>query len=82
MLSGEQRPMKKPDLDNVVKAVLDGCNAVAFRDDALVVELTARKLYAEAAGVDVVITRIAASAVATPLIANDVSHDEAFCEGR
>lgn len=58
MLSGEQRPTKKPDLDNVVKAVLDGCNAVAFRDDALVVELTARKLYAETSGVDVVITHI------------------------
>lgn len=58
MLTGEQRPTKKPDLDNVVKAVLDGCNAVAFRDDALVVELTARKLYAELPGVDVVITRL------------------------
>jgi Holliday junction resolvase RusA-like endonuclease len=65
MLSGDQRPTKKPDLDNVVKAVLDGCNAVAFRDDALVVELTARKLYAETAGVDVVITRL--GGVAQPL---------------
>jgi Holliday junction resolvase RusA-like endonuclease len=63
MLSGEQRPTKKPDLDNVVKAVLDGCNAVAFRDDALIVELAARKLYAETAGVDVVISRVAPTPV-------------------
>jgi Holliday junction resolvase RusA-like endonuclease len=56
MLSGEMAPTKLPDLDNVVKAVLDGCNKVAFRDDALVVSLIARKRYAEAAGVDVEIS--------------------------
>lgn len=55
MLDGSLPPTKKPDLDNVVKAVLDGCNAVAFRDDVLVVAQTARKLYAETAGVDVVL---------------------------
>ncbi|MGX1693159.1 RusA family crossover junction endodeoxyribonuclease [Brevundimonas naejangsanensis] len=53
MLSGTIVPTKLPDLDNVVKAVLDGCNKVAFRDDALVVSLIARKRYAEVAGVDV-----------------------------
>lgn len=53
MLAGEIAPTKLPDLDNVVKAVLDGCNKVAFRDDALVVSLIARKRYAEVAGVDV-----------------------------
>jgi Holliday junction resolvase RusA-like endonuclease len=55
MLAGELPPTKKPDLDNVVKAVLDGCNAVAFRDDVLVVAQTAAKVYAETAGVDVLI---------------------------
>jgi len=53
MLSGEMAPTKLPDLDNVVKAVLDGCNKVAFRDDALVVSLIARKQYAATPGVDV-----------------------------
>lgn len=53
MLSGTIVPTKLPDLDNVVKAVLDGCNKVAFRDDALVVSLIARKHYAEVSGVDV-----------------------------
>jgi Holliday junction resolvase RusA-like endonuclease len=55
MLAGLTLPTRKPDLDNVVKCVLDGCNAVAFRDDALVVQIAARKVYAEEAGVDVLI---------------------------
>ncbi len=38
---------RRPDLDNVVKAVLDGCNAVAFVDDAQVCRLTATKRFAE-----------------------------------
>lgn len=56
MLSGAIAPTKLPDLDNVVKAVLDGCNKVAFRDDALVVSLIARKQYAATPGVDVEIS--------------------------
>lgn len=55
MLAGAQLPGKKPDLDNVLKAVLDGCNGVAFVDDALITQIAARKLYADEAGVDVVI---------------------------
>lgn len=55
MLSGEIMPTKLPDIDNVVKAVLDGCNKVAFRDDALIVSLIASKSYSATPGVDVVI---------------------------
>jgi Holliday junction resolvase RusA-like endonuclease len=56
MLAGTLHPAKKPDLDNVVKSVLDGCNGVAFRDDAQVCWLNVGKIYAANAGVDVVIT--------------------------
>lgn len=56
MLSGVQPPAKKPDLDNIVKAVLDGCNGVAFGDDAQVCWINAGKIYAERPGVDVIIT--------------------------
>lgn len=56
MLSGERSPTKKPDLDNVVKAVMDGCNGVAFADDKQIVSLVASKVYAETAGVDVTVT--------------------------
>lgn len=58
MLSGEIMPTKLPDIDNVVKAVLDGCNKVAFRDDALIVRLSAQKTYSATPGVDVVIEPI------------------------
>lgn len=58
MLSGEIMPTKLPDIDNVVKAVLDGCNKVAFRDDALIVRLVAVKRYAAIPGVDVEIQPI------------------------
>ena len=47
MLNGELLPAKKPDIDNVVKAVLDALNKVAYRDDNQVVELQIRKQYSE-----------------------------------
>ena len=55
MLSGEIPPAKLPDLDNIIKALLDGLNGVGFRDDALVVSLSALKVYMPTPGVDVVI---------------------------
>lgn len=60
MLAGEVKPVKLPDLDNVLKAVLDGCNQVVFRDDAQVVGLTAHKQYGETPRVVVTITPIGA----------------------
>jgi Holliday junction resolvase RusA-like endonuclease len=39
-------PVKRPDLDNFVKTVLDALNGVAFRDDSQVVFLSAVKWYA------------------------------------
>lgn len=39
------RPSVRPDIDNLVKIVLDGLNGVAFADDKQVVELMAAKYY-------------------------------------
>jgi Holliday junction resolvase RusA-like endonuclease len=39
------RPVKRPDLDNLLKLVLDGCSPL-WQDDSQVVELVARKRYA------------------------------------
>lgn len=47
MLSGQIRPMKKPDGDNVVKSILDALNGVAYHDDAQVVDHMCRKFYAQ-----------------------------------
>lgn len=55
MLSGETAPAKRPDVDNLGKAALDGMNGIAFADDAQVVSLFVRKLYAETPGLDIVI---------------------------
>jgi len=55
MLAGEIRPTKKPDIDNVLKAVLDGLNGLAFRDDSQVVTIAIRKEYSETPGLTVAI---------------------------
>lgn len=34
------RPAKKPDVDNILKAVLDALNGVAYKDDKQVIEVT------------------------------------------
>ena len=44
-LEGELLPTTKPDIDNVVKAVLDGCNGIVWWDDVQVVDLRVRKRY-------------------------------------
>ena len=40
-----KHPSVRPDLDNYIKAVLDGMNGIVWKDDAQVVELTAVKTY-------------------------------------
>lgn len=45
-LSGDTRPIGKPDLDNCCKLLMDALNGIAWRDDSQVVRLTARKRYA------------------------------------
>ena len=44
---------KRPDLDNVVKAIKDGCNGVAWVDDSQCTFLHASKVYGETPRVDV-----------------------------
>lgn len=47
---------KKPDADNVAKAILDALNGYAYPDDSAVSKLTAEKVYGEPPGVYVQIT--------------------------
>lgn len=45
-LAGIERPAKKPDLDNIVKALADGMNGIVWVDDSQIVELVCSKHYA------------------------------------
>jgi len=42
---GEVRPTKKPDIDNVMKIIMDGLTGVAYEDDKQVVEFRIDKFY-------------------------------------
>jgi len=46
-LAGELLPAKKPDADNVTKAIFDGLNGVVWKDDVQVVDAHISKRYAE-----------------------------------
>ncbi|MBB3103772.1 RusA family crossover junction endodeoxyribonuclease [Azomonas macrocytogenes] len=46
-LAGEIKPMLKPDTDNVLKAICDGCNGVVWRDDVQATDGMFRRRYAE-----------------------------------
>ena len=54
-LSGLEWPSKKPDWDNVAKSICDGMESIIFVCDSQIVECHVRKVYAETAGVDVLI---------------------------
>ena len=44
IIDGKEKPLKKPDLDNIIKCV-DGCNKIIFKDDAQIYLITATKSY-------------------------------------
>lgn len=58
MLNQEEYPLKKPDVDNVAKIILDALNGIAYRDDKQVVELIVKKSYAGESGVGVTISKV------------------------
>ena len=55
MESGEIRPKKKPDMDNIVKAVADSLNNIAYRDDSQIVDCQIRKFYSRLPRIEVTI---------------------------
>lgn len=50
------RPTKKPDLDNLAKAVLDSLNKVAYEDDGQIVTLGIKKFYSDQPRVEVTLS--------------------------
>lgn len=45
MEAGTIRPSRKPDIDNIEKAVLDALNGIAYKDDARVCQASCAKFY-------------------------------------
>lgn len=45
--SGLLKPTIKPDIDNIMKSILDALNKTAWLDDSQIVSVTAEKVYAE-----------------------------------
>lgn len=58
MLAGLIWPTKKPDLDNVIKSILDALNKVAYHDDTQIVSLSVEKFYSDSPRVEVAISSI------------------------
>lgn len=56
MISGANRPAKKPDWDNIGKAVCDALNGVAYKDDAQIVQAKVEKYYSDTPRVEVEIS--------------------------
>lgn len=50
MLAGEIRPTKKPDADNVAKAICDALNGLAYHDDSQITMLCVSKHYTKNPG--------------------------------
>lgn len=53
MAAGEIAPTTRPDNSNLVKAIEDALNGVAYRDDCQIVRTFITKVYSERPGVDV-----------------------------
>ena len=51
-------PVSKPDIDNVLKSILDGAQGIAFYDDKQIVEAGIKKYYSNEPRVEVTITTI------------------------
>lgn len=56
MLAGEVYPLKKPDIDNIIKVVADALNGIAYHDDAQVMTVNAKKVYSAQEGLDVTVS--------------------------
>jgi Holliday junction resolvase RusA-like endonuclease len=54
-LVGIEKPVKKPDIDNVAKCFLDAMNGIVYKDDSQVVSLHVTKEYGTVGMVEVMV---------------------------
>lgn len=52
------RPIKKPDIDNILKIIMDGLNGIAYDDDKQVVSVKIHKFYSTEPRVEVEIDEV------------------------
>ena len=53
MIIGDIKPTKKPDADNIAKAVLDAMNGIVYHDDTQVCRLVVSKYYSDQPRIEV-----------------------------
>lgn len=59
MLTGELKPITRTgDLDNLLKAISDALNGVAYDDDSQIIDATIRKFYGEQAKAEITIREV------------------------
>ncbi len=54
-LSGQEKPIKKPDLTNVGKSLEDGMNGIVYKDDSQIVNLHMTKVYSTEPAVEIMV---------------------------
>jgi Holliday junction resolvase RusA-like endonuclease len=52
-MAGDERPTKKPDCDNIFKAVADALNGLLFKDDKQIIHARVEKYYSDEPRVEV-----------------------------
>ena len=57
-LNGSDKPLKKPDWDNVAKSICDAMNGIIYVDDTQIVEAHITKQYAQQAEVVVLVQEV------------------------
>jgi len=58
MLSGKIRPTKKPDGDNILKAVADALNGVCYKDDKCLIKMSIEKFYSDVPRIEVTVQEV------------------------
>ena len=51
-------PIKKPDIDNIQKIIMDALNKIAYKDDKQIVEVATKKMFADDPKVEIVIAEL------------------------
>lgn len=55
-LNGELKPSAKPDADNILKAILDALNEIAYDDDRYIYKITVERIYSDRPRTEVLIS--------------------------